>query len=109
MYAANGTIFIETPDSYEPLCLTLSNGSPSSSTTLPRVQSQFLTMNSGGRFLHNFLTFSQDHLDVAGIRHVRIDLTKSVNITTISHKSEFRLHLLYRAHDRYASFAWELG
>lgn len=50
------------------------------STTLSRVETDLLTANNLVRLLDNLVTLGQDKLDVAGVRHVRVDLLHQVRL-----------------------------
>ena len=54
-----------------------SDGLPAESTTLSRAQVRLLTTDNRLRLLDDLLTLSKDELDVAGVRHVRVDLDNS--------------------------------
>lgn len=59
--------------------LTLSDGPPGACTTLPRAQVCQSTFNISS-FLHNFVVFSQNDLDVTGRALVWVDLVYKVSI-----------------------------
>lgn len=46
---------------------------------LPRVQAELLTASYLRGLLHDLLTLRQDQLDVARVRHVRVDLRHAVS------------------------------
>lgn len=50
------------------------DGLSKASTALSRAQVRILTSGNSLRLLDNLLTLGQDQLDVAGVRHVRVDL-----------------------------------
>ncbi len=51
--------------------------------TLPRAQVSDLTASNSLRLLDNLLALGQDQLNVAGVRHVRVDLQVSlVNVSS---------------------------
>ncbi len=50
--------------------------------SLPRAQVSDLTAGNSLRLLDNLLALGQDQLDVAGVRHVRVDL--QVSLVTVS-------------------------
>jgi hypothetical protein len=56
-----------------------SDGPPDALSTLPRVQPSLLTLDDLWSLLDNLLSFGQDQLDVARVRHVRVDLRRLVH------------------------------
>lgn len=48
--------------------------SADASTSLAGIEAGLLALNDLGAFLHHFLAFGQDELDVAWVRHVGVDL-----------------------------------
>lgn len=60
------------PCALVPLCG--SDGLADAGTALSRVETELLAANNLVGLLDNLLTLGQDQLDVAGVRHVRVDL-----------------------------------
>ena len=64
----------------EVLCyLCGSDGLASACTTLPGVQAELLATNNLIGLVDDLLTLGQDEFDVAGARHVRVDLNHSIS------------------------------
>ena len=57
-----------------PYQLTRRNRSPDRRTSLPRIQALFLQLHHLWALLHDFFSLGQDEFDVAGVRHVWVDL-----------------------------------
>ena len=53
-----------------------SDGLAETGTTLPRVEAELLTVSNLLRLLDNLIALGEDQLDVAGARHVGVDLKK---------------------------------
>jgi hypothetical protein len=91
------------------LSLTGSDSSPHSSTTLPRVQSCAVPSSSYlGSLLDFLIGFGENKFNVAGVRHVGVDLY----IISTSPKRDSKISYLYlhdREHDMYDGAAWVLG
>ena len=51
-----------------------SDGLSAESTTLSRAQVRLLTTDNSLRLLHNLLALGENQLDVAGVRHIGVDL-----------------------------------
>jgi len=51
-------------------------------STLPVVQARLVTGHSLGSLLHDLCALGEDHLDVAGVGHVRVDLKTHVSCHT---------------------------
>lgn len=71
------------------------DGTACAGTTLSRAQVQLTTLNSL-RLLNDLLTLSQDHLDVARVRHVGVDLESMLE--PIPRPFATRWYLRGRAH-----------
>ena len=56
----------------------MGNRPPQFRATLPCIQSLLLHIHDLRTFLYDFFAFGQDEFDMAGIRHIRVDLYSSI-------------------------------
>ena len=73
-----------------------SNGAAAALGTLPGVEAGLVTVDGLGCLLNNLLTLGKNHLDVAWVGHVWVDLT--VNVRTCDNCKDQSVNVLYRGH-----------
>lgn len=80
--------------------------------SLPGVQSQLILLRSPRALLDDLIGFGEDKLNVAWVRHVRVDLYDRVSYQCSARASCFSLsgnHIPDRGHGMSVVVAWEPG
>lgn len=86
-------------------------------TTLPRVEADLLTGNNSVGLLDDLLSLGEDQLDVAGVRHVGVDLRHGQSGRSCGRfhrwlrvtEPFFRGHIRDRGHGKFVGAAWGPG